>query len=269
MDKPTTAEREADRLDRRTRKADRIAGWADNAAARSDAAHDKARRMGDAIPLGQPMLTDHYSYKSDRNYRDRMGRAADRSVEEHRKAERLAARSDGIRRWEQERLTVPVTIRRIRTKEAERRKVARMLEPCAGSGRKLKADVEAPDEIRCPGCYNDRPVVDRAIAPHGGPYAMSPEQVARYRAMIEDLDDEIDYWREHVAKLEGDGVKVWGPKDFAKGDRVHVGAYGVQEVVRVNAKTLTVATGYSWTETVPYDKVRGKAEAVPQGVPAP
>ena len=31
-----------------------------------------------------------------------------------------------------------------------------------------------------------------------------------------------------------------------------------REVLRVNAKSLTVPSGYSWTDTIPYHQVRGK-----------
>ena len=33
----------------------------------------ESSKMVEAIPMGQPLLVDHYSYKSDKNYRDRAG----------------------------------------------------------------------------------------------------------------------------------------------------------------------------------------------------
>lgn len=50
---------------------------------------------------------------------------------------------------------------------------------------------------------------------------------------------------------------MWGPADFKKGDIVH-DRFGSQEVVRVNKKSLSVKTPYTWTDTLPYNKVTGK-----------
>lgn len=36
----------------------------------------------------------------------------------------------------------------------------------------------------------------------------------------------------------------------------------LREVVRVNAKTVTVTTPWSWTETIPFEKVHGVIRAV-------
>ena len=48
-----------------------------------------------------------------------------------------------------------------------------------------------------------------------------------------------------------------------------VDQYGqAREVVRVNAKTVTVKTPYSWTETVPIDKIRRAVKATPEQIAA-
>ena len=57
------------------RKQDRIDRYLENAGkarAESSALSQQAHTMLSAIPPGQPMLPDHYSYKSDKRYRDRI-----------------------------------------------------------------------------------------------------------------------------------------------------------------------------------------------------
>ena len=43
--------------------------------------------MMDAIPTGQPLLVDHHSYKTDRNYRDRAWNKMGKAVETDKKAD--------------------------------------------------------------------------------------------------------------------------------------------------------------------------------------
>ncbi|GAA2046462.1 hypothetical protein GCM10009800_37590 [Nocardiopsis rhodophaea] len=100
------------------------------------------------------------------------------------------------------------------------------------------------------------------------------------------MRDELAYWREHVARAEASGVKVWRPSDFSKGDYVRVHGHWVP-VLRVNKKSLSIPWAHLWitgdpvytwedahanprgrkangrliTDTLPYDKVRGRASA--------
>ena len=53
----------------------------------SQLAHESSK-MVEAIPLGQPLLVDHYSYKSDKNYRDRAWGKMEKSVEAGQKADK-------------------------------------------------------------------------------------------------------------------------------------------------------------------------------------
>jgi hypothetical protein len=57
--------------------------------------------------------------------------------------------------------------------------------------------------------------------------------------------------RQHFTKQELDGATL-----------VHDG-YGWHEVVRVNGKTVTVKTPYSWTETIAHGKIRAVAKPHP------
>ena len=66
---------------------DRYRDKADKARAESHSLYEESRDMVDAIPLGQPLLVDHYSYKSDKRYRDRAFNKMSKSVEAMEKAE--------------------------------------------------------------------------------------------------------------------------------------------------------------------------------------
>lgn len=75
----------------------RINGLKEAAARRAheaDATFETAQKMSSAIPLGQPLLVDHHSYKSDRRYRDRINGKYEKSFALQEKAEKLAGRAE-------------------------------------------------------------------------------------------------------------------------------------------------------------------------------
>jgi hypothetical protein len=245
------AEQEADRYARAEDRADRLAGAARNAAGRSNAAYERSRQMGEAIPFGQPMMPDHYSYNRDRNYRERMHNLMGKSIEEAEKADHYAHRADLAENMQASRENVPTTLRRIAKLEAEMRDVERNI---AGRQEYVRDD------------NGDYKLV--LVKP-------GPKRLALLERRKAEHEEQIAYWRGVIAKAEADGVKVWGPSDFTKGDFVR--SFGTwAEVLRVNPKSVTVAWGTNftqldvitkansrtaigtpgWTDTIPYDKIR-------------
>ena len=81
---------------------------------------------------------------------------------------------------------------------------------------------------------------------------------------LDDNAEHLAYWREHLASLEAQGVKVWRPEDFSKGDLV-LDQFGLVTVNRVNKKSLSVTTHYTfdhgreWSKTITFDDIKGKA----------
>lgn len=73
-------QRKQDRIDRYLEKAGK-------ARAESSALSQQAHTMLSAIPPGQPMLPDHYSYKSDKQYRDRIDTKMRQSISADEKAD--------------------------------------------------------------------------------------------------------------------------------------------------------------------------------------
>lgn len=84
------------RRDRLERKLDKREAWASGAQAQSAASFERAGKMAEAIPFGQPVLVGHHSEKRDRRYRGRIHSAMDRGVELSRKAEHHESKARGL-----------------------------------------------------------------------------------------------------------------------------------------------------------------------------
>jgi hypothetical protein len=82
--------------ERREARADRLRGWADKREAKSTAAYEQSRTLGDMIPFGQPILTGHHSQRSDENRRAKIHTTMSASVEHGRKARSMNSRADNI-----------------------------------------------------------------------------------------------------------------------------------------------------------------------------
>ena len=84
--------------DRRERRADRREEWAEKRSAKQDAAFEGARKLADAIPLGQPILVGHHSEKRARRDAERIHNGMTRGVEHGEMAKHHGAAADTIRR---------------------------------------------------------------------------------------------------------------------------------------------------------------------------
>lgn len=82
--------------ERRESKAERLREWAAKREVKGTTEVEQGRQMLDAIPFGQPMLVDHYSYGRDRNYRGRAVSTLERGFENTSKAESFRSRADNI-----------------------------------------------------------------------------------------------------------------------------------------------------------------------------
>lgn len=225
-----TAQVEADRAARGAERAERFEGYARNAAGRAEARQAAADRVFENRPPGQPLLVDHYSYNRERNRLERAHGNEERAREERGKARYWGNRAEASENEMRHREDIPTTLRRIETLEAERRKYQRALDG-EESG------------------WN--------AGPDGNPEARA-ELIAR----VAELDDKIGYWREHVVAAEAAGVKVWRREDFRKGDYAKVYGRWWCEVLRVNAKSVSIPHPlHPWNTTAPYDKISGRMTA--------
>jgi hypothetical protein len=79
-------------------RAERLEARQQRASAQATEHHERSDKMASIIPFGQPMMPDHYSYKSDLSYRKKIWRQMDKFVEYYKKAEWLGERAESSRR---------------------------------------------------------------------------------------------------------------------------------------------------------------------------
>lgn len=229
------AERETDRAGRADERADRLDGRAVAAAKRRDARQDAARRTLDAIPMGQPMLVDHYSYAADRRRRDRAWSNMDTALEEDRYARRLAGRAEAARGNEDAKHGSRAILRRIERLEADLRGWQRALESSTNGEHRQRAQRQ----------------IDRIS-----------EDLAHQRAKVDDRT------------ARGEFVP-WAPEHFARGDLVCLTKFGLwYQVTRVNRKSVSVANDGFWPSTIAYHAIGGRRRDgwqidTPHGTPWP
>lgn len=77
---------------------DRYLDKAEQARAESNSLSQKASDMLSAIPPGQPMLVDHYSYKRDKRYRERIGQTMDKAIAADQKAAYYEKKATAVER---------------------------------------------------------------------------------------------------------------------------------------------------------------------------
>jgi hypothetical protein len=253
---PPTAEREEQAGVRAEDRQERLDDLADRLDGQAEARLRAAREEADLIPMGQPILVGHHSERRHRRALDRIDRNMRQGIALDREANRTATAADASRARQALRESGPATMRRIEELEAEARRVDRNLTPCETSSRRMKPEAEGRT-ITCPRCYNEVTITGLLVPQHGSATGQHAEQLQVRRR---EIDDELAYWRAHLEHLKGSGeFRQYGPSDFHKDDRVHVGTdWGT--VVRVNRKSLTVlADVWAYCNNsypVGYDKVR-------------
>jgi len=82
--------------DRRYARADRLRGWADKRDAKSAAAFDAVHAIADNIPLGQPLLVGHHSYRRARRDQDRIHSGMRSGIDHAAMADSMRSRAANI-----------------------------------------------------------------------------------------------------------------------------------------------------------------------------
>ncbi|MFD4356847.1 DUF3560 domain-containing protein [Nocardia sp. NPDC058518] len=222
-----TAVVEADRAARQAERVAALEAKAERKSAASDAADANDRRRTEALPPGgEPVKKGHHSEGRHRRAIEKAHDAARKSVAAAKEATEAAQRAEAATHTTAHREDVGVTLRRIEALAADKRGF------------------------------------EREIAGTTGSYGAKPATGARLEKLtrcIEELTDKIAYWQSHVEKRKAEGVTVYTKAMLRKGDYVKYSNLGLwpYPVQRVNAKSVTVGTEYSWTETLPYHKIRG------------
>lgn len=84
------------RRERLESKVERRREWAEKAASRSDARFKTADTMASVIPLGQPLLPGHHSYKRDLSYRNRIQGNLSKGIADAKLADHHQAKASGL-----------------------------------------------------------------------------------------------------------------------------------------------------------------------------
>lgn len=105
--------------EKRQRRIERLKGRAARLKGQATATHDRAHKMADIIPLGQPILVGHHSERRDRNYRDKIHRTFGRAFELHEKAKEAEARAHAAETNDAISSDDPEAVTKLRDKLAE------------------------------------------------------------------------------------------------------------------------------------------------------
>ncbi len=221
---------ETGRIERETARAIALAAKAERRHAAENAAWDAVERQAAIMPpLGEPIKIGHHSEGRHRKAFEDMHRKTRKWVDACEASGEADHRADVAAHATEHRYD-PVTVaNRIDKLEADLRRIDRKL-----------AGYERWVGLYTPGV---KPRLE-TVKPEGE-YL---ERLTTYRA---ETLAQLEYWRSVRETQKAEGVRSFGPGDVAKGDLVR-DRYGWHEVVRVNRKTVSVKTDYSWTETLPW-----------------
>jgi hypothetical protein len=225
-----TAEVEAGKIERQADRVEALGQKAERKSADNEAAWANARRALDRLPEGgEPIHIGHHSENRHRNAIAKADRAMGRSVEAAAEANRAQARADAAALTTDARYC-PVT-------------VANRIETLGAELRQLERRITAQ-------CYDDtRGYVDTTEA-------QQQARAAKLAPHIDEKRDQIAYWEAvRAAQVESGTATGYDRSTIKKGDRVKIRGHW-REVVRANAKTVSVTTGYSWTDTAPYAEIQ-------------
>ncbi|SDL75803.1 Methyltransferase small domain-containing protein [Nonomuraea maritima] len=222
------ADRLEDRRDALERKVERHAGAAASA-------HERASQLSERFAGGQPILVGHHSEPGARRDREKMHAAMRKSVDEDKAAHEVARRASAVGSQMRRSATPAVTARRIKTAEAELRKIQKALDG------------------------HERRHLDHA----GEPYYIEVHKPAtgdyreRLLARKAQLENQLQYDRAQLdAAVEAGQYVEWGKHNVHVGDVVRYWGLQPRTVVKVNKVTVSVESGYSWPDKVKFTEIR-------------
>lgn len=214
------AEREERLQQRSSERARRLSERAEREEGKSEDRRATVEQISSGIPFGQPILLGHHSQRCAERDAQRIHRNMAAAIEHEDRARHA----------------------RHQAQEAQAATGARHSQVTVGNRiEHLAAEVRR---------------AERAIEVH--PLAEGEQPTPWHTSTLERLAaDRADlaYWTQlQQEKTEAGEFTSYGPGTVAVGDAVRV-AGSWRRVARVNAKSVAVETGYSWTNRVPWHKV--------------
>lgn len=231
----TTAEVEAGKIERQEQRAAALDAKADRKAAAAEQAQARADAAGNALPWGgEPIKVGHHSEARHRNAIEKAHRTQGQAIAADAEAAEAARRAETATHTTGARYSVETVANRIRKIEADTRRTQRHI---IGRREWIKNDAGdhelSAEPIGATGAYLDR-----------------------LTAQLEDQRDQLAYWQQIRADQIAEGKATnFSRETINKGDYVRI-RYGWAEVVRVNAKSVSVRTEYSWTDLVNYEAIK-------------
>ncbi|MEV0379727.1 DUF3560 domain-containing protein [Nonomuraea sp. NPDC050643] len=229
-DRAQVLEDQADRLDDRRdaleRKADRHAGAA-------AAAHARADQLGERFAGGQPIIPGHHSERGARADQKRMHQAMRKSITEDDQAQSAAQRANAVGSQMRHSARPSTTARRIKTAEADLRKIDRSLDGYQRifrdhAGNPYYIEIHEPAQ----GDYRDMQLARKA-----------------------QLENQLEYDRAQLAAAVEAGEFVeYGKHNVHVGDTVVYWRRSL--VLKVNKVTVSADSGYSWPDKVKFTDIR-------------
>jgi hypothetical protein len=211
---------------KRARASERVGVYeerAEKAHERSDAAYKRTRAIGDSIPLGQPILVDHYSAPRHRAAIKRMDSGMRKAIEEDQKAKHYEHKAAIAEHTASGDHSVGFMARRLKEAEAKIRDVARRLD---GHG--------TISGVKPSGAYAER-----------------------LQALKAEYEERSGYWQQGIEAAGG--VKLAERAAIKKGDSINYrGTW--YPVVRANKLTVTIENWLgipTFTWKVAYPEILG------------
>lgn len=210
----------ADQHERLEHRRNALEAKGEKLAAEAAALHRASDAMVEHIPMGQPVLPGARG-RAHRNLLDRSINTAIRGSQRQADADQIPDRIAGSYRQEAHRERLDVTARRVQRLEAELRGIDRRLA-------RLSMHPEADSA--------------RLREQYAGEREVLEERIAGDQAVLDQARAEGRYGRYSKGNVHtGDRVKIRGTW---------------RTVARANAKTVSVTTGYSWTDKYGWEEIR-------------
>lgn len=201
-------------------RSERYETYSENASKRSDKLLKTASDMADIIPLGQPILVGHHSEGRDRRYRSRIQSKFEKGFKESDKADYFSRKSKAASEFKDRTFNLSTTLRRLDKLRASIRSIDRR------------------DDTHIVSADLDKLRFQKGLQDERCEY-ISREFLQYDQALVDKILEEVEYWERIVDIHKADGMKVFSPGDFQKGDIIMVRGT-LAKISRVNPKTLSV-----------------------------
>lgn len=240
----TAAEKDTAKRERAADRAERMNARADKLQAKADTLRAETERFFENVPLGQPNIVDTSAGRAFTRKREKMHAKDWKAHETAQAAAGARAAADRAEQTATGTDSVVTITNRIERNEALVRKVDRELT----------------------GHETAQRIIDKVGADHPKVAAVgttqlgirSPERLAQLGELKAEALDAIAHDR---TLLEAAGGVTYGTHNVRPGDVIVTGPNRYTPVLRANAKSATVPTGYTWTDTLPWAKVTKVIEA--------